>query len=266
MKTTRRALPVAVLLSLACIPSLALAAGPEAGRFSFSLLGEYDRPFSGDVHGGATAPVPDLGPLNPALTGVSAELRIGARGWDRIYGAARGFGLELAYGLGDSSEVFGVLRRSDADPGRERVGGAFVPALNTELDVFGTFSRYRATSLDVGYRHFFMEPGGVRPFLAGRLGAVRTDAIVATFEIPAGGIRIADAPFYAQDTSLSAGVDAGVLVPVGERFSVQAQAGIRYVDGLSGDDSAIGGLGLGAINDDGDRTSYPVSLQARWAF
>jgi hypothetical protein len=266
MKSSLAALPLAAAMAFASLPSTAAAAGPEAGRFSFSLLGEYDTPLSGDVHGGAVAPVPNLGPLNPALNGVSAELRIGSRGWDQIYGSTTGFGVEIAYGLGDSSEVFGIVRRNEADPGRERVGGAFVPALNAELDVFGTFSRYRTTALEVGYRHFFMEPGYARPFVAGRLGAVRTDDITATFEIPAGGIRISDAPFYDRDTSLTAGADLGVLVPITERFSVQAQAGVRYIDGLSGDDSAIGGLGLGSINDDGERTSYPISVQARWVF
>ncbi|MEN1930012.1 hypothetical protein WCE37_13610 [Luteimonas sp. MJ250] len=44
-----------------------------------SLIGGVDVPVNGDVHDGATAIVPDLGPLNPALAGVDAELRIGAR-------------------------------------------------------------------------------------------------------------------------------------------------------------------------------------------
>ncbi len=38
------------------------AAGPEAGRFSMSLIGGADVPVNGDVHGGAVAAVPDLGP------------------------------------------------------------------------------------------------------------------------------------------------------------------------------------------------------------
>ena len=35
---------------------------------------------------------------------------------------------------------------------------------------------------------------------------------------------------------------------------------------LSGDDSAIGGLGLGSINDTGKRVSVPVSIAARFDF
>ena len=93
--------PLAALLA-----SAAHASGPEAGRWSMSLTGGADIPFSGDVHDGAVAAVPDLGPLNPALTGVDAELRIGARSHDRIYGSAMTYGLEFAYGLNDHAEMF----------------------------------------------------------------------------------------------------------------------------------------------------------------
>ena len=67
---------VAVSFALA---APAYAAGPQPGKFSMSVFGGTDTPVSGDVHDGATAAVPDLGPLNPALAGVSAELRIQPR-------------------------------------------------------------------------------------------------------------------------------------------------------------------------------------------
>lgn len=57
-----------------------------------------------------------------------------------------------------------------------------------------------------------------------------------------------------------------MLIPVGERFSITAQAGVRYVDALEGDDSAIGGLGLGSINDTGKRVSVPLSVAMRFDF
>lgn len=78
--------------ALCALASPALAA-PESGRFSMSVLGGLDKPLSGDVHGGATVDVPDLGPLNPALAGVDAQLRIRSRGHDEIYGRARSLGI-----------------------------------------------------------------------------------------------------------------------------------------------------------------------------
>jgi len=244
----------------------AFASGPEPGKFSMSVFGGVDMPVSGDVHTGAIAPVPDLGPLNPALSGVSAELRIRSRSHEQIYDLANGYGVEFGYGLSDRAEVFGQVRYTEAGQGTVLVGGALVPALATELPVYGTFSGYKALTVEGGYRHYFMAPGAARPFLAGRLGATQTDGIRATFDIPAAAITIPDAPFTEKKWAVSAGVDVGVLIPVGERFSITAQAGVRYVDDLEGDDSAIGGLGLGSINDTGKRVSVPLSVAMRFDF
>jgi len=231
-----------------------------------SLFGGADVPVSGDVHDGAVAVVPDLGPLNPALAGIDAELRIGAREHERIYDLASSYGLEIAYGLCDRAEAFGELRYTRADEGTVQVGSAFVPALATELPVLGTFSDYETLSAEVGYRYYFMEPGSARPFIAGRLGATQTESLQATFVIPAAAIAIENAPFTEKSWAVSGGFDVGVLIPVGERFSITAQTGVRYVADLDGDDSAIGGLGLGSINDTGSRVSVPLSIAARFDF
>lgn len=244
----------------------AFAAGPEQGKFSMSVLGGVDFPVSGDVHSGAVAPVPDLGPLNPALAGVSAELRIRSRSHDKIYGNAMSWGLEVGYGLSDRSEVFLQARETSADDGRVRVGAAYVPALDTELDVFGRFSGYDAYTWEVGYRHFFRDGGRVRPFVAARLGATETDVIRATFEIPDAAITIPNAPFYEKEWALSGGIEAGVHVPFTERFSMKFAAGVNYIGDLADDDSAIAGLGLARINDTGSRVSVPLSVTGRWDF
>lgn len=254
-------LPFAALLATS-----AHAAGPEAGRFSMSLIGGIDIPLSGDVHDGAVAVVPDLGPLNPALAGIDAELRIGARSHDRIYDLATTVGIEFGYAFDDRRELFGQLGQIRAGKGMVQVGGAYVPALATELPVYGTFDAYEALSAEVGYRHYFGTPGSARPFVGARLGATRTDEIRATFEIPDGGITIANAPFYASGWSATGGLDVGVIMPVSETFSVTLASGLRYVADLKDDDSAIGGLGLASINDTGSRFSMPLTLSARWDF
>jgi hypothetical protein len=244
----------------------AFAAGPEQGKFSMSVFGGVDFPVSGDVHSGAVAPVPDLGPLNPALAGVSAELRIRSRSHDQIYGNAKSYGLEVGYGLSDRSEIFLQAKETSADEGRVRVGAAYVPALDTELDVFGEFSSYDAYTWEMGYRHFFGDGDRVRPFVAARLGATETDVIRATFEIPDAAITIPDAPFYEKGWALSGGLEAGAQIAFTERFSMRLAAGVNYIDDLSDDDSAIAGLGLAAINDTGSRVSVPLSITGRWDF
>ena len=244
----------------------AFATGPEQGKFSMSVLGGVDRPVNGDVHSGAVAAVPDLGPLNPALAGVNAELRIRSRSHEQIYGNAMSWGLEVGYGLSERSEMFLQARETSADDGRVRVGAAYVPALDTELDVFGRFSGYDTYAWEVGYRHFFGDGRRVRPFIAARLGATETDVIRATFEIPDAAITIPNAPFYDKDWALSGGLEAGAQISFTERFSMTLAAGVNYIGDLSDDDSAVAGLGLASINDTGRRVSVPLSITGRWDF
>ena len=253
-------LPVALLAVALGLPATAMAqSGP-----SFILIGGGDVSVSGDVHKGAIAPIADLGPLNPALAGVSAELRIGARSYDRIYGKATNFGVEMAWPMA-SGEVFGQLLSTRTSAGSTEVGGAFVPALDTTLPVYGRFEGYKAMSLEGGYRHFF-GTGKVRPYVAGRIGTTKVDGINATFTIPDAAITLTDVPFFDGGWQMSGGADLGLLWSMSEKASLGLEVGARYHGEISDDDSALAGLGLGSINDAGKRTSYPVNLRLQFRF
>ena len=253
-------LPVALLAVALGLPATAMAqSGP-----SFILIGGGDVSVSGDVHKGAIAPIADLGPLNPALAGVSAELRIGARSYDRIYGKATNFGVEMAWPMA-SGEVFGQLLSTRTSAGSTEVGGAFVPALNTTLPVYGRFEGYKAMSLEGGYRHFF-GTGKVRPYVAGRIGTTKVDGINATFTIPDAAITLTDVPFFDGGWQMSGGADLGLLWSMSEKASLGLEVGARYHGDISDDDSALSGLGLASINDAGKRTSYPVNLRLQFRF
>ena len=253
-------LPVALLAVALGLPATAMAqSGP-----SFILIGGGDVSVSGDVHKGAIAPIADLGPLNPALAGVSAELRIGARSYDRIYGKANNFGVEMAWPMA-SGEVFGQLLSTRTSAGSTEVGGAFVPALDTTLPVYGRFEGYKAMSLEGGYRHFF-GTGKVRPYVAGRIGTTKVDGINATFTIPDAAITLTDVPFFDGGWQMSGGADLGLLWSMSEKASLGLEVGARYHGDISDDDSALSGLGLASFNDTGKRTSYPVNLRLQIRF
>ena len=252
-------------LSVTGLAGTASAAPLEAGEWSGAFTAGIERPVNGDVHGGAVAAVPNLGPLNPALAGVSAELRIVSRSYEDIYEDATTYGLELTRGIGGNREVFGALRRVEADEGSVQVGGAFVPALSTTLPVFGRFGEYKATNFEAGLRQYFGE-GAFKPYVAGRAGLARVDGINATFTIPAANIAIPNARFYDDSTVAILGADVGVSYALTDRFSLAAETGLRWHSSLKDDDSSIAGLGLASINDEGDRLSVPVSVRATVKF
>ena len=250
----------------AALVTPALAQPLERGAFAGSIAAGADFSVGGDVHGGAVAPIADLGPLNPALAGVSAELRIQARSFDEIYGEATQITLEGAYGLGSTREAFFAVGRTQADEGQVQVGGAFVPALSQTLPVLGRFDEFTATSVEAGVRQYFGGEGALQPYVAGRVGAAFTDEIRATFTIPAAAIALNNVAFYDETTAFLIGADVGVSYAVAEGVSIGAEVGLRYTTGLEDNDSAIGGLGLARINDEGDRLSVPVLVRARFAF
>ncbi|MDX2234353.1 MAG: hypothetical protein NW200_07630 [Hyphomonadaceae bacterium] len=261
----------AAVMGLTTAP--AMAAPLEQGRFAGSVSVGAEFPVDGDVHGGAIAPVASLAALNPNLPAAAAELRIGSRSFDDIYGEAAVVELEGAYGVGGDREVFGALRYVKADEGTVQVGTAFVPALSAELPVFGTFGDFESTSLEAGVRQYF-GAGALRPYVAGRAGVAFVEEIRASFRVPVpagvgaepNDIALTNVPFYGDTTTVTAGFDVGVSYDVSDRLSLIAETGLRYQGDLDGDDAAIGGLGLGSINEEGSRIAAPVTVKLRYAF
>lgn len=270
---SRAVLLASTLLAAGALATQASAAPLEQGALALTLEAGTDFSLDGDVHGGATAPVASLAALNPNLPGVPAELRIGARSFDRIYGETLSFGLEGAYGLGSNREAFFTLRYATADEGRTEVGSAFVPALNASVPVNGSFSDYKATSVEAGLRQFFGE-GDFRPYVAARAGVAFVDDIKASFTVPVpagvgaepNDIVLSNVPFYDSSTSWRAGVDAGIAYAVSEKVSLMGEVGLTYQGDLDGDDTAIGGLGLASINNKSDQLTGSFRVRARFAF
>ncbi len=262
--TTRMAACAAVAIGLFASPAWA---DPTPGKVSGAIYVGGDLPVSGKVHDGATSNIPNLGVLNPALNGVSATLNIDPKSHKKVYGNALSYGGELSYGASENGEILGAIRYTTAKGGQLQVGNAVAGApVNATLPVLGSFSKYKAISGTIGYRHYLGSAGKVRPYGAVHLGAARTGKINATFNIPAAGITIANAPFYKRSWSFTTGADVGLSLPVAENFSLQAEAGVRYTAGLRDDDSAIAGLGLAGINDTGKRLSVPLTVRAKFSF
>jgi hypothetical protein len=273
-----------LLATTALVAAQANAQAVEQGQWavSGSVGAEYNT--SGDLHGGTTTGAIPLGviaslrdagaPALPAAvtaTGNAAQLRIGSRSYDDVYGTGFNVGFEATYGLGSGREVFGEFGYSKADQSSLQVGDAAVINGATDVavvPVFGTFGDYKSYSFVGGLRQWFNEGGTWQPYIAGRLGVVKVDKINASFSVPALTINSAlnNLPFYEDSTVVNMGADVGVSYNLTENLSLVGEVGIRYSGKLKGDDAAIGGLGLASINDSSERTYVPVSIKLRSKF
>lgn len=245
---------------------LSTSAYAGAGDWSFSLKGGPQFQVGGDVHDGTSAPVPDLGALNPDLAGVGATLEIESRDYDDVYGTMWEIGGEIGYGLSDQGQAFALVSYTWGNGDRLQVGGAAVPALETTLPVFGDFDDFGAWGVELGYRHHFDADGNWRPYVAGRAGLQFVDSINATFTVPDAAITLADVAFYKSSTVFTGGLEVGISYAVGDGLMVGLESGIRYAGSLSDNDADIGGLGLGTINDKGSRWSVPLLLNVSFSY
>lgn len=263
-----------VAAASALLISPAMAKPLEAGQLSGAVTAGAEFPVGGDVHGGATAPVASLAALNPNLPAAAAELRIQSRSFDDIYGEAATYGVEGAWGLGDGLELIGAVRAVQADEGAVQVGTAFVPALSATLPVQGRFGEFNALMIEGGVRQHFDMGGGFMPYVGGRIGVARVDEIRASFTVPVpagvgtepNDIVLNNVAFYDDSTTLTLGVDVGASFEMAPGFSIGVESGLRYQGQLEDNDSAIGGLGLARINDEGDRISIPLTVKGVFRF
>jgi hypothetical protein len=267
MRTTN----VIIFASL-IVAASAASAGPEKGRFGIRIMGTGDFPVSGDFHRGQTAPVADLGVFNPALAGVPAELRIDPRSNSRIYNGMAGVLGEVSYGLSDNAELFGGFRYQSGGSTLTQIGVANVPGVaedgtptSSDLAAFGRFGRLKTYGGEIGYRQYF-GGGWVKPYLAVRGGIAFTNAIRVDLSVPDGGIALNNTPFYRSSTSGTVGGDVGVAFPLNPKLDLNVETGIRWTSKLRGDDSAIGGLGLGNLNNAGERWDLPVRVGLAYRF
>jgi hypothetical protein len=246
--------------------SSASVAQVAPGKWSISIAGGADEAIDGTMHGGANAPVADLGALNPALSGIPATLQIGSRSQNKVYDTALTFGGEIGYGLSETGEALLAVRYLKANGNRINVGSAAAGApVNASLPVLGDFGDYKSLSVELGYRKYLKSGEGLTPFVAARAGLARVSSISADFSVPDAGIALNNVPFSKSSWEFTGGLELGVSIPIGANFRIEPEVGVRYTSGAKGNDTALGGLGLGSINNKGERWSIPARIRLKVA-
>ena len=258
-------LSVASLSLVAAAPALAQGYSP----WSFGATISTDATMSGEFHGGAQTGVVDLSTLDPSLSGTGV-LAIRTRDYGDIYDGGIRATVEVRYALSRTTEVFGALSYGQNEGG-STVIGCVLPGPGLDCgppSLQGTFGDLTQVGVELGYRQWFgigLFGDRVLPYFAVRGGAVATDAVNLSIDA-IGGPNLGTFALYDDSIQAMIGADLGASMAINRNVELGAEIGVRYYTDLKDDDSALGALGLGAINDESDVITVPVSIRLNAVF
>ncbi len=203
----------------------------------------------------------------------------------KLYEAPREFGLSFNYGVLDLGELFATARHMYADPLTPIIGQV---AANTTAGVvggnnFSSFeeirakaSTFNATTLEIGYRHYFRTASPFTPYVAGSLGAtylpaVEVDLLIRNattgvnktegMDFSIGKMRMFDRTF-----APTAGVEIGVTYSLTNQMAIGFETGLRVTSRHRPNDSDILLPSAARLNDSTERYSVPVRITGRFNF
>lgn len=253
------------------LTALALAAGTAR------TVSAADSPWGIAVYGGDSiaengelrAPMsshPDLGALDPALSGVSGTLSLDRLRYDDLFRRRFDTGLELNYSFDGNLQSYGRFSY-DSLGGRTRTIGAFTSAGLPGAPVRARFGDEDNKTFELGSRYLWTTGTAWRPYAGLALGVTRLDATRANLFIPDSGSEAQPVRFTRSGTVFSQSLETGVAYnptpAFGVRFSVNAD---HFGTAPSANDPALASLGYDAGHDAEGRWSFPITLAAAYRF
>jgi hypothetical protein len=261
-------LPLAAATVCAGLALSAPAAAQTYSPWSFGASIGTEADVSGDFTGPANSRSIALNTLNSNLSG-NGILAMRGTSWDEVYDRATIATVEVRYATSEMSEFFGAISYTTAEAQQNVALGCLVVTGTTcQTALTGNATDFTQLGLEAGYRQWFgysFFGDHVKPYFAVRGGLVRTDEI--RLQVSAGSAGgIGNWRLYDEGWTAMIGADLGATVAISQNAEIGGEIGVRYVTKLSDDDSDFGALGLGAINDESERISVPVSVRLNAVF
>jgi hypothetical protein len=219
-------------------------------RFSIDVGLGIDNSINGNVNSGAIG----------VVQGQAAAILPNPYG--DVYGSGLHFRFGAGYLMSEESELRGVLTYQSADADLVRLGDLGPSSL------YGQYSDYKTVALDFGYRRYL--PASVtetrlRLYGEGTIGLAFVEDINVLLAAPRANLVFDQTDFYDSSAAITFSISGGVLFPVTPKIDLNLQMGLRRVGGLSEVDQLIG-TGLGEINSDSARLTFPIVVGARFRF
>lgn len=244
-RTLAAAAGVTAALVLAVLPAApALAQDsrlPTAGEIAIAIAAGPEFNFGSNFHSGAVA-----GPVT-----------IESRDWGDVYDYTLNVQGDIAYGLDTRSQIGLTLGWTTAEAETLDVGAAAGQVVSARFD------DYQAYTARAYYRRYFQVGPGFFPYVTVNGGIRYVEKIDATFTsaaLPALGLPTSvDSEFYDDSWVPTLGFAFGWRNEF-RGVALGLETGLYYDFELKDTDTTLNALGLGSLNDSGDRLYIPVRL------
>ena len=197
-----------------------------------------------DVHGGQSAG-PARRPRVRRCEAASTALETATLDHLQVNDAFRSgpsFSVETGYLSESNLEPFVRLSYSQLEGRNTSIGSVAVPALDSATAIGANFDDMKSWALNLGTRYFLSDTGTVRTYLAGYLGADRTDALRA--DLGLNGMTVSREEFLPRATRFDAGVEGGVSWKVSDQADLGLSIGAQYVDARHAETNAFAPVGI----------------------
>jgi len=190
------------------------------------------------------------------------------RDFSDVYETPQEIGVQLNYGLGDLSEIFGGVSymRASGKPFDAllftftgNIGG--VP-IATGSTMIGEFEDYQEFAANTGFRQFVDLGSGVKPFLGITASVRKVSAIDLNLRHASNGVAIDNVRFYRPSIAFAGGLQVGFRYEVSDWAALGLTTGINYRTDLTQDDSDVVGFReFTNANNRGDILDIPIAVR-----
>ncbi len=184
----------------------------------------------------------------------------GTQRYPNVYAAVpRRFHASAGFGIFQRQELIVQVsrNRSTAEP-NIRIGR--VLSGQGDRDMRATFSTYEDFSIEGGLRHYFRAAGKSKKYVNLTFGRRTTEAITAELVATGTDANLGTVRFYDKATRKTAAIVFGITYEPRGPLGLFLEAGFRWTDKLPRNDTDLGPLGLGALNDAGSRLFMPANF------
>jgi hypothetical protein len=179
--------------------------------------------------------------------------------------AGPSFGIETGFMAQSNLEPFARLSYSQLRGRNDEIGVVDSPLLSAPTAIRGNFDDMNSWALNLGTRYFLSDTGTMRTYVAGYVGADRTDALHAHIQV-AGLAPSTTEELLPQKTRFDAGVEGGLAWQVANNADLSLSVGAQYMDTRSEDTNAFAPLGIDDVRFTDPRWSFPVNLGLDFRF